>query len=125
MKDHRLIYIKSLFSEISCLIFNTYIDFIVKRDVKSPETGRIFIQTVYNCKDSKEVNARAKVFKGRKWYLSDHMLEDEIIKTAYLAFETCVKHEMLEGFRVGHVTLFNPHVDYKELLKISNKEVKR
>lgn len=125
MKDHRLIYIKSLLSEITCEVFDTSMEFICKRDVKQPVAGRIFIQIGYKCKDVKDSSSRAKMYKSRKWYLSDHMPEDEIIKTAYLAYEICVKHEILHGFKVGGITLFNPHIDYKELLKISHKEVKR
>lgn len=53
------------------------------------------------------------------------MTNDEIIKTAYCAAEAAVKHEIMEGFKVDGVILFNPHVDFEELLKISHLEVKR
>jgi hypothetical protein len=125
MKDYKLIYIKSLLSDISAELFGTQMRFECKRDVKQILGGRIFIQITYGCTDSKGSSSRSKIYKGRKWYLSDHMIEDEVIKTAYLAFEVCVKHEILEGFKVAGQPLFNPHLDYKELLKISNKEVKR
>lgn len=53
------------------------------------------------------------------------MTKDEIIKTGFAAFKAAVEHEVLEGFKIGERALFNPHIDYKELLKISHKEVKR
>lgn len=53
------------------------------------------------------------------------MTEDEVVKTAWCAFETAVKHEVMEAFKVDNIRLFNPHVNFEELLKVSNREVKR
>ena len=84
---------------------------------------RLFLQVVYPALCTKtEV---LKLFRGRKWYLSQYMTEDEVIKTAYAAFEAAVKHEVMEGFKVDGIILFNPHVNYKELLQVSHKEVTR
>lgn len=85
--------------------------------------GRIYIQIEYKapCTKSKEL----KSWKGRKWYLSSHMTDDEIIKTCYVAFKSAVKHEIMEGFKVDGIVLFNPHINFEELLKISNKEITR
>ena len=87
------------------------------------ENGRVFLQCTYSCPCIKTGNMEE--WHGRKWYLSRHMTDDEIIKTAYTAFEACVKHEIMEGFRVDGKILFNPHINYEELLLISNKEIKR
>ncbi len=125
MTDHRLLYIKSIVKSITCAVFDKQLRVVALRDRKAPVDGRIYIQIQFNARDAKFPHNRAKTFNSRKWYLSDHMPEDEIVKTIYLAYETCVRHEVMEGFKVNGITLFNPHVDYKELLKISNKEVKR
>jgi hypothetical protein len=53
------------------------------------------------------------------------MTDDEIIKTSYGAFKAAVEHEVMEGFKVDGIILFNPHVNFEELLKISHKEIKR
>ncbi len=84
---------------------------------------RLFLQVIYTAPCTK--TGDIKQYKGRKWYLSSFMCEDEVIKTAYAAFEACVKHEVMEGFKVDGVILFNPHVNYRELLGISNNEVNR
>lgn len=84
---------------------------------------RVFIQIEYASPNTN--TGKIEYWKGRKWYLSEFMTDDEIIKTVYLAFETCVKHEVLESFKVDGIILFNPHVNFEELLKISHKEVKR
>lgn len=62
---------------------------------------------------------------GRKWYLSEFMTDDEIIKTAFAAFERFVAHEAKEGFKIDGKVPFNPHTDFEELLRISDKEIKR
>lgn len=53
------------------------------------------------------------------------MTDDEIVKTAWCAFEAAVKHEIMEGFKVDGKILFNPHLNFEALLSISHLEVKR
>lgn len=84
---------------------------------------RLFLQVMYSAPCTK--GGEVDLWKGRKWYLSEHMTDDEIIKTAYAAFEAAVKHEIMEGFKVDGKILFNPHVNFEELLKISDREIKR
>lgn len=87
------------------------------------DVGRIFLQVIYKapCTKTGDINE----WSGRKYYLSDYMTDDEIVKTAYVAFESAIKHEIMEGFKVDGIILFNPHINFEELLKISHKEVKR
>lgn len=112
-----------LTTSIKCNLFATTFKVRVERDNKDEVNGRIFIQLVYDAFCTK--SGVLQEWHGRKWYLSDHMTEDEIVKTCYVAFESAVKHEIMEGFKVNGTILFNPHVDYKELLLISDKEVRR
>ncbi len=107
---------------MECLGNKTFV-LRVERDNQSPTEGRIFIQVIYEAPCVK--TGGLQIFHGRKFYLSDHMTEDEIVKTAYLAFKLAVEHEIMEGFKVDGKVLFNPHVSYQELLNISDKEVKR
>jgi hypothetical protein len=37
----------------------------------------------------------------------------------------CVEHEIMEAFKVDGKILFNPHVNYLDLLDVSHKEVSR
>jgi hypothetical protein len=85
--------------------------------------GRVYIQLRYSAGCTKD--GHDDTWKGRKWYLSEYMTDDEIIKTCYVAFEAAVKHEIMEGFKVDGKILFNPHINFEELLKISDKEIKR
>lgn len=85
--------------------------------------GRPFIQIIYNAVCSKTGNIEN--WNGRKWYLSGYMTDDEIIKTIYAAFKSSIEHEIMEGFKVDGKILFNPHVNFEELLKISDREITR
>lgn len=85
--------------------------------------GRVFLQCVYMAPCTK--TGEVQEWGGRKWYLSEFMTDDEIVKTAWCAFEAAVKHEVMEGFKVDGKILFNPHVHYMELLAVSEREVRR
>lgn len=85
--------------------------------------GRKFIQVEYEAPCTH--TGQLSTWRGRKWYLSKHMTNDEVIKTAFVAFEAAVKHEVLEGFKVKGKALFNPHVSFEALLEVSDREVKR
>lgn len=116
-----LLKVKTLLSRVSLSCLDKSFDIII--DVDKINGSRVFIQMGYwskCCKTHKEES-----WKGRKWYLSEFMTDDEIIKTCYCAFEAAVKHEIMEGFKVDGKILFNPHINFEELLKISDKEITR
>ncbi len=113
--------VQELVDRISMEIFGQKFGIILERDKVNQK--RLYVQAVYTapCTNSGEIED----WKGRKYYLSDFMTEDEVIKTCYVAFEQAVKHEVMEGFKVDGTILFNPHINFEELLKVSHKEVKR
>jgi len=114
-------HINSLIKRVTLTLFNQPLVIKVHPDQKHMHT-RLYLRIGYETDCVK--TGENKTWYGRKWYLSDHMTDDEIIKTAYAAFEMAVKHEILEGFKVDGKSLFNPHVDFEELLKIE-KEITR
>lgn len=97
--------------------------FIIRLDQDQKGGDRLFVQIMYisRCVST----GKPEQWKGRKYYLSDHMTPDEVVKTVYTAFEQAVKHEVMEGFKVDGKILFNPHINFEEILKISNRTVKR
>lgn len=123
MKPRNLDEVRTLCARISMSAFETAFRLRVERDVKSPVDGRVFLQVEYDTPCIK--TGVPRVFRGRKWYLSDHMIDDEVVKTALAAFEATMRHECLEGFKIDGVTLVNPHVHFEELLGISSREVSR
>jgi hypothetical protein len=114
--------VKDLLSRITMdMLGNKTFKFLLEKDKKGGD--RIYIQLVYAAPCTKEDTNKS--WKGRKWYLSEHMTENEIIFTAYTAYEMCLRHEMMETFKIDGIILVNPHVDYKELLKVSGNEITR
>lgn len=107
---------------ITMSVFGTTFTLIVSHD-QVHNNGRIYLQALYSAPCTK--TGEIQPWKGRKWYLSEYMTDDEIVKTAYCTFEAAVKHEVMEGFKVDEKILFNPHVGFEELLKISDLETKR
>ncbi len=85
--------------------------------------GRLYLQVTYTAPCSKTGNAEE--WKSGKNYLSEFMTPDEVIKKAYVTFEQAVKHEVMEGFKVDNIILFNPHTNFEDLLKVSSKEITR
>lgn len=119
--------VKLLLSRCSLVLFGKAFDIIIKYDqVHNFDLDtiepRVYIQIGYwdkCCKTSNEI-----YWYSRKWYLSEHMVDDEIIKTLYLCFEVAVKHELLEAFKVDKQSLFNPHLDFEELLKVKKERIR-
>ena len=120
-KDDKLSEVKELISRITISLFGIKFNIRVQYDNKGGDN--IFIQINYTAPCNK--TGIEKQWSGRKYYLSSYMTEDEIIKTAWVAYRSCIEHEVMETFRVDDLILFNPHTPYTELLKISEVEVKR
>lgn len=123
MADAQLAKVSRLLGRIRARLFETRFHLEASRDKVHGDQGRIYIQARYVARDTH--NGELKEWGGRKWYLSEFMTDDEIIKTAWCAFEAAVKHEAMEGFRVDGKILFNPHVDFMALLRVSGEQVHR
>ncbi len=55
---------------------------------------------------------------GRKWRLSEHMTDGEIVQTAFMAVMAAVEHETREGFTYRGVSVFDPHYDIEKLVEL-------
>lgn len=58
---------------------------------------------------------------SRKWLLSFHMTDDEIISTALKATLTAVEHETREQFKWRKQPIYRPHYSIYELHALSEK----
>jgi hypothetical protein len=112
----------SILSRITANCLGIDFNFICSYDKTYPNC-RVYIQVSYKTKCTK--TEQLEEWKGRKYYLSDYMTDDEVVKTAYVAFQQAVNHEIMEGYKVDNKILFNPHINFEELLLISEKEVRR
>lgn len=49
--------------------------------------------------------------RGRKWLLSEHMTDGEVVQTAFKAIITAEEHECREAFKYRGQAVFGPHLD--------------
>jgi hypothetical protein len=49
------------------------------------------------------------------------MTEGEIVNKVYVAFKQAVEHEVMEGFKFDGKIVFNPHVSFRDLIKIDQE----
>ncbi len=87
------------------------------------ENGRVFIQWIYD--DKCVLTNKIKEWHGRKYYLSEYMTDDEIVKTAFTAAIAAEEHEVREKFSYKGIRLFNPHVDIEALMLIADSTIGR
>jgi hypothetical protein len=111
---------RHLVAKLSASVMGLPVAFIVETDRKRPADGRVFIQCSYQAACT--VTGKDAVWKGRKWYLSDHMTPDEVVKTCYAAFKAAVEHEVMEGFHFDGQRVFNPHTPFQTLIRASLHE---
>jgi len=57
-------------------------------------------------------------WSSRKWFLSPHMTESEVVQTAFLAVMTAVEHETREAFTYAGHAIFSPHYDIHKLVAL-------
>lgn len=67
------------------------------------------------------VTGTPTTWKGRKWPLSFHMTDGEVVQTAFLATMTAVEHEVREMFSFQGQTIFDPHYDIYKLVALRSQ----
>lgn len=55
----------------------------------------------------------------RKWMLSYHMTDSEIVQTAFKAVMTAVEHETRELFKFKSARVYQPHFDVHALVEFA------
>ena len=68
-----------------------------------------------------EVTRVYRTVSGRKWLLSRHMTETEVVQTAFLAVKTWGEHETRENFRYRGDCVFSPHIDVNAVADLVNR----
>lgn len=56
-------------------------------------------------------------WNGRKWRLSRHMTDMEVVNTAFLAVMTALEHEARELFKVDDIAVMDSHRDLDQLVE--------
>ena len=55
---------------------------------------------------------------GRKYLVSHHMTDGEIVQTLFLAARVAMEHELREGFKYQGQAVFDPHFDIEKLVSL-------
>lgn len=66
--------------------------------------------------DTNLVTFEVEEQSGRKWYVSRHATDSEVIQTALKAALASAEHEVRERFRVDGVLPYGPHMDVDALV---------
>ena len=87
--------------------------------VNKSHDSRMYLQIIFTapCVTTKEMLEQ----KCRKWWLSPYMTETEIVGTAYKAVVAAMDHEVREHFTYKNRTIYNPHFEVNDLIKLSDK----
>jgi len=68
--------------------------------------------------------ASGRIQHGRKWHISRHTLENEVVQTALQAVLTALEQQALEDFRYIGRAVFHPHIDVRALLSVADEHHK-
>lgn len=55
--------------------------------------------------------------EGRRWFISHHCTESDVVRTAFKAVATWAEHEAREAFKYQGVRVFSPHLDLDRMAK--------
>lgn len=70
------------------------------------------------CNGYCNVTGRENWWAARKWFLSRHMTDGEIIQTVFKACLTAQEHEIRERFLYKGAAIFDPHYDIEKLVAL-------
>lgn len=71
--------------------------------------GLVFVQHQQDLEDCIEEEAGPSLQRGRKFLMSEHMTDEEILRTLLLSAKLFEEHEAHEWFRVDGRRFLNPH----------------
>lgn len=87
-----------------------------KFKVKSAPAGVIFLQIEFNAPCT--TTGDSESWKSRKWQLSEHMTDSEVVQTAFKAVLTAQEHEAREKFKYRGRAIFGPHFNVERLWEL-------
>ncbi len=61
---------------------------------------------------------------SRKWYVSKHMTETEIVETAWACYQRSVIHQAAEHFTYRGRRVYSPHFKIEDRLRIENYDAR-
>jgi hypothetical protein len=84
----------------------------------SPDEGDPWLQVTFH-------DEKGDFWTGRKWRLSAHMTDSEVVQTALKAVLTAEEHEARERFTYRGRAIFGPHISVDTLWEVCLEQEKR
>jgi hypothetical protein len=81
--------------------------------------GIVYLQIT--CDSKCNITGEALTWSSRKWLLSRHMTDGEIVQTAFKATLTALEHECRETFKYRGQAIFDPHYDIERLVELRSQ----
>jgi hypothetical protein len=91
---------------------------------KFDQRGYFYAQIV-DLQGEDNVTGEPLVWHGRKWLLSPHKKDSEIVTTVFKALMTALEHEAREQFLYKGVAILNPHFNLEKLVEFHRQEESR
>lgn len=91
-----------------------------KFKLKSAPAGVIFLQIEFNAPCT--TTGESESWKSRKWQLSEHMTDSEVVQTAFKAVLTAQEHEAREKFKYRGRAIFGPHFNVDRLWELAGRD---
>lgn len=99
--------------------YNSIIKILSKIEYKN---WRFYVEDRHDCMTLQIVFNDTCVLSGRevtqycrKWFISKHMTDNEVIRTAFMAVEKAEFHELCEKFKYKGVSINNPHINLEKI----------
>lgn len=86
----------------------------------TPDRDGARLQATYEEADIVDPS-KIEVQYTRKWFISPHSCESEIVKTAFKCCATSVEHRLRESFQWKGARIFGPHIDVYALHDAARK----
>lgn len=86
------------------------------------DTRGFFYLQIFELEALDNVTGGKTDWYGRKWLLSEHMTEAEIVQTVFKAVMTAVEHEVRETFLYKGQSVFDPHYDLERLVELRREK---
>lgn len=85
--------------------------------VCEPQPALVCVRGTIGCPSEHDT----EVQRGRKWFLSEHMTDSEVVQTALVAVLAATEHEAREDFRYRGAAIFGPHYDVEALYYLATE----
>lgn len=84
------------------------------------ERGYWYLQ-IAETEGTDNVTGEPMSWRGRKWLISEHMTDGEIVQTVFKAVMTAMEHEAREQFKYRGQPILDPHYDIEKLVALRSR----